>query len=215
MAKKRRLSNPLALAVLVLLSERPMHPYEIAATLRARHKEESIKIRYGSLYKVIELLQKEGLIVAREKAREGRRPERTVYELTSSGRTEMREWLSELVSEPAKEYLMFEAGLCLLPALEPEEAVSLLETREHRLDQKCRQVRGRLDTALKLGIPPLFVVEAEYRLAQLESERQFVHSLVLRIKEEEWSAEWSEFHNRVTHDDSGPRNQENPGDDQV
>ena len=89
MSKKRRLSNPLALAVLVVLSEQPMHPYEIAATLRARHKEESIKIRYGSLYKVIELLQKEGLIVAREKAREGRRPERTVYELTSSGRTEI------------------------------------------------------------------------------------------------------------------------------
>ena len=74
MSKKRRQSNPLALAVLVLLAERPMHPYEIAATLRARHKEESIKIRYGSLYKVIDLLQEEGLVVAREKAREGAVP---------------------------------------------------------------------------------------------------------------------------------------------
>jgi DNA-binding PadR family transcriptional regulator len=215
MSKKRRLSNPLALAVLVLLSERPMHPYEIAATLRARHKEESIKIRYGSLYKVIDLLQEAGLIIAREKAREGRRPERTVYELTSSGRTEMREWLSELVSEPVKEYLMFEAGLCLLPALKPEEAASLLEARERRLDQKSRQARGQLDTALKLGVPPLFVVEAEYRLAQLETEQKFVHSLILRIKEEEWSAEWNELHNRVTHDDSGPISQEDPRDDQV
>ena len=35
MAKKRR-SNPLALAVLVLLFERPMHPDEIATTLRQR-----------------------------------------------------------------------------------------------------------------------------------------------------------------------------------
>jgi DNA-binding PadR family transcriptional regulator len=59
MAKSRR-SNPLALAVLVLLFERPMHPYEMAATLEQRRKEDSIKIRYGSLYTVIELLQKEG-----------------------------------------------------------------------------------------------------------------------------------------------------------
>ena len=32
------------------LFERPMHPYEMAATLKQRHKEESIKLRYGSLY---------------------------------------------------------------------------------------------------------------------------------------------------------------------
>ena len=52
--KKARLSNPLALAVLVLLFERPMHPYEMAATLKERHKEASIKLRYGSLYTVID-----------------------------------------------------------------------------------------------------------------------------------------------------------------
>ena len=53
---KQRPSNPLALAVLALLFERPMHPYEMAATLKHRHKHESIKLRYGSLYTVIELL---------------------------------------------------------------------------------------------------------------------------------------------------------------
>ena len=62
---KRKRSNPLALAVLVLLYERPMHPYEMAATLRERHKEDSIKLRYGSLYTVIALLVKVGFIVAR------------------------------------------------------------------------------------------------------------------------------------------------------
>ena len=55
MAKKRR-SNPLALAVMVLLFERPMHPYEMATTLKQRHKHDSIKIRFGSLYTVIDAL---------------------------------------------------------------------------------------------------------------------------------------------------------------
>ena len=58
----RQFSNPLALAALVFLFERPMHPYEMAATLRERHKEESIKLRYGSLYTVIERLASGGLI---------------------------------------------------------------------------------------------------------------------------------------------------------
>ena len=37
-------SNPLALAVLSCLYERPMHPYEVAQTLRHRAKHESIRL---------------------------------------------------------------------------------------------------------------------------------------------------------------------------
>ncbi len=37
-------SNPLALAVLVCLFEKPMHPYEIAHTLRIREKHESVRL---------------------------------------------------------------------------------------------------------------------------------------------------------------------------
>jgi len=78
MAKKARLANPLALAVLALLFERPMHPYEMAATMKERHKEDSIKLRYGSLYTVIDMLLARGLLAAKEVSREGKRPERTV-----------------------------------------------------------------------------------------------------------------------------------------
>ena len=87
---KRKVANPLALAVLVLLYERPMHPYEMAATLRERRKEESIKLRYGSLYTVIELLVKAGFIAQKKTTREGNRPERTVYEINKAGEAEMR-----------------------------------------------------------------------------------------------------------------------------
>src|SRR3954454_17820412 len=85
---RRRVSNPLALAVLGCLAERPMHPYEISTTLRTRGNEHSIKLNYGSLYSVVESLQKHGLISARETTREGRRPERTVYEISPEGRGE-------------------------------------------------------------------------------------------------------------------------------
>ncbi|MDQ3833383.1 MAG: PadR family transcriptional regulator [Actinomycetota bacterium] len=84
------MSNPLALAVMALLYERPMHPYEMVSLMRERGKHESIRLRYSSLYSVVETLQREGLIVARETQREGRRPERTVYGLTDSGRVEFR-----------------------------------------------------------------------------------------------------------------------------
>ena len=53
----RNRSNPLALAVLICLYERPMHPYEVATTLRQRGKHESVRLNYGSLYSVVASLE--------------------------------------------------------------------------------------------------------------------------------------------------------------
>ena len=50
----KRPANALSLAVLTLLFEKPMHPYEMSTTLRQRSKEESIRLNYGSLYAVVE-----------------------------------------------------------------------------------------------------------------------------------------------------------------
>src|ERR687885_65916 len=133
MASKRKVSNPLALAVMALLYERPMHPYEMVATMRERGKHESVRLRYSSLYSIVGALEREGLIVPLERRREGRRPERTVYALTEEGRDEFLSWLRELVREPVKEDTQFAAGLSFIPALPPAEAAALLEERVRRL----------------------------------------------------------------------------------
>jgi DNA-binding PadR family transcriptional regulator len=195
MGRKRR-SNPLALAVMVLLFERPMHPYEMATTLKQRHKQESIKIRFGSLYTVIDRLVADGLIAPRQTIRQGRRPEKTVYELTPAGQAEMRGWLRALISEPAKEYTLFEAGLCLLAALPPGEAIDLLRQRQAKLEADHRELRAALDGILATGLPPLYLVEVEYRLCCMEAERRFVVALLRRIEDEGWttSAAWNALH---------------------
>jgi DNA-binding PadR family transcriptional regulator len=195
-------SNPLALAVLALLFERPMHPYEIAATLKSRHKGESIKIRYGSLYTVIELLLKRGHIAARETSRAGKRPERTVYVLTPSGYDELRTWMQDLLRDPVNEYPQFAAGLSLLPVLPPEEAASLLRQRELRLSAEATRLEAHLADLALLEVPipaeqlppalvgrkfpPLFVVESEFALALIKAELAFVNGLIRRITEEGW-----------------------------
>jgi DNA-binding PadR family transcriptional regulator len=195
-------SNPLALAVLALLFERPMHPYEMAAMLKQRHKGDSIKIRYGSLYTVIELLIKRGFIRSKETSREGRRPERTVFELTASGYDELRAWMHDLLREPVNEYPQFAAGLSLLPVLPPDEAVALLRHRALRLSGEATRIEADLAALAQLELPvtpgemppqlvgekfpPLFVVETEFALALIKAELAFVNELVRRITEEGW-----------------------------
>ena len=179
---RRRVANPLALAVLSCLSERPMHPYEISTTLRSRGKEDSIKLNYGSLYSVVESLQKHGLIAPRETTRAGRRPERTVYEITEAGTAEFEDWLAELLSTPVREFTSLEAGLSLLPGLPPDDVVLLLGKRAERLRAELHRLDANHADAERLGLPELFVVESRYRQALLTAELAYVTELAEAIR---------------------------------
>lgn len=180
-------SNPLALAVLTCLLEKPMHPYEVAQTLRARANHESIRLNYGSLYGVVEALEKRQLIRARETVRAGRRPERTTYEITDAGMREMSDWLSELVATPMKEYLQFEAALSLLPALPPDEAVAGLRQRAETLVIEIALVDGAVEAARSQGLPRLFALESEYVQTVRRAELDYVERLAKDIESGELS----------------------------
>ncbi|HET6949926.1 MAG TPA: PadR family transcriptional regulator [Acidimicrobiales bacterium] len=181
MASPRHRANPLALAVLSCLAERPMHPYEMAQTMRSRAKHESIRLNYGSLYGVVEGLEKRGLIEAVETRQEGRRPQRTVYAITEAGKVEMNEWLADLVAVPVKEYLQYEAALAELPGLPPDEAVPLLEQRCLALELTLDQLEATYESATKRGIPRLYMIESEYQMALLRAELAFTRMLVADI----------------------------------
>jgi DNA-binding PadR family transcriptional regulator len=173
----RATSNPLALAVLACLHEQPMHPYEMASTMRERGKEHSIKLNYGSLYTVVDNLAKHGLIEAVEARREGRRPERTVYQLTEAGRARLNAWMAELLSTPVKEYPQFEAALSLLPVLHPDTVLDLLRLRARALEKQISQERVMLEAASKAGLPRLLLIEAEFHLALRDTELTWVRNL--------------------------------------
>jgi len=170
-------SNPLALAVLVCLAERPMHPYEVAQTLRTRHKDDSVRLNYGSLYAVVDTLVRRGLIEAAETERSGRLPERTVYRITDAGRIESHDWLAELLAVPTKEYPAFEAALSFLPAVSPEEAAGLLDERIERLEVELASAGALRELDEKARLPRLFWVEAEFAMALCQTELDFARRL--------------------------------------
>jgi DNA-binding PadR family transcriptional regulator len=178
---RRRVSNPLALAVLSCLNEKPMHPYEISTTLRTRGKEESIKLNYGALYSVVESLSKHGLIRELETVREGRRPERTIYEITEAGAAEHDDWLAELLSTPVREFTSLEAGLSLMAGLEPGEVARLLHERAERLRMQLRTLESTHGVAAESGVPELFLIEGRFREQMVQAELEFVTDLAHKI----------------------------------
>jgi DNA-binding PadR family transcriptional regulator len=181
MAKRRKVGNLLALHVLATLYQRPMHPYEIAAEMRGRGKEQDLKIQWGSLYTVVGNLEKHGFIAAAQTTRLGRRPERTVYSITEAGRDECVDWLRELVGAPEREYPKLRAALSILGVLPPDEAVYLLHKRlellGHQIVAEEAGIRAAADT-----VPRIFTVEAEFGLALLRAEADWVRGLIAEIE---------------------------------
>ena len=200
MANKRKVSNPLALAVLSYFTMKPMHPYELSRTLRDNGDARSIKFNHGSLYMVVQQLAKAGFIAEQETSRAGQRPERTVYALTNAGRDELRDWLGELVEQPQHEYPAFVAALSVISALPPSQVLGLLRTRLGHLAEQQAEARGLIDTARAAGVPGLFLLEEEYRLALLRAETAFTSQLIQRITDPatDWTGAWADFHGEST-----------------
>src|SRR5918999_543431 len=196
MPTKRKVANLLALAVLSYLAQGPRHPYELGRMLREHGDARSIKFNHGSLYMVVQQLERAGFVAAQETTRSGQRPERTVYALTDADRDEFRDWLRELVEEPRHEYPHFVAALSLIAALPPDEAVELLRRRLQRLGGEWASVRELIDATIASGVHPLFLVEEEYRLALLDAQRAFVERLIERITDPDagWAREWAQLH---------------------
>ncbi|MEV0285663.1 MULTISPECIES: PadR family transcriptional regulator [unclassified Kribbella] len=196
---RRKVGNPLAFAILGSLAERPMHPYEISTILRARGKDQSIKLNYGSLYSVVTALEKNGFVEARETIREGNRPERTVYQITEAGQEEFRDWLTELLGTPSREFHPLEAGLAYLPGLPPGRVAELLEQRAKAIDAEIEQVVAAHEQMASMEFPRLFWVESEFRLALLRAESAYVHELTEAIRSDTldgsafWHKAWKLF----------------------
>src|SRR5206468_3618528 len=137
-------------------------------------KEQSIKLNYGSLYSVVEALEKHGLITSRETTRQGRRPQRTVYEITEAGTAEFEQWLAELLSVPVRDFTSLEAGLSLMAGLPPDEVARLLGERADKLRLELRALDAMFDETREMGLPEIFTVESRYRRCLLTAELEFV-----------------------------------------
>jgi DNA-binding PadR family transcriptional regulator len=179
----RRPSNPLALAVLGLLVERPMHPHAMAGTLRERDLDRAFKVTTGSLYDVVRSLERAGLISAQETARVGGRPERTVYAHTEYGRDQFVAWLDELIRVPTKEYPKFISAVTYLGALGREPARDALSERAGHLSARADEARGLWRDIVESGqVPRLFMLELEYSLRMVESELAWVRQIIADIE---------------------------------
>ena len=168
------------IAVLALLREGPMHPYQMQRLLRLRHKDEILALKRGSLYHAIARLVRDGHITAKSTDRNGRRPERTTYTITAKGRKEFTHALRQIISVPRRESSEFMAAMSFLVHLTPAEALPRLEERANYLENEIA-ARSAGITAASLHVLRINLVESEYLVAMLKAELNWVRGLIEEV----------------------------------
>jgi DNA-binding PadR family transcriptional regulator len=183
--------SPLALAILAMLCEAPMHPYRMQRLIKERGKDEVINVtQRASLYQTIQRLIREGLISTQQTLRDDKRPERTVYEITARGREIALAWMREILSKPAMEYPEFPAAISFLPLLSPADALHQLELRAVAIEAELQRSAELLKQAE--AVPRLFLLESEYLRAVQTTELSWVTAVIedLRAGRLTWSEAW-------------------------
>ncbi len=158
-----------------------MHPYEMQRLIRQRKKDDFLELKRGSLYHNIDRLQGSGFIEQVATSREGRRPERTVYRLTSDGERALILWLNELLANPALGPVQFLAALGFLGHLPSEDVVKQLSARMALLEAKVQSIDASLGE-LTPRIGRLVLIEAEYERAMHHAEITWIRSLIHDIQ---------------------------------
>jgi DNA-binding PadR family transcriptional regulator len=169
------------IAVLALLREAPMHPYQMQRLLRLRHKDEILVLKRGSLYHAIGRLMRAGLIAVKTTGREGKRPERTTYRIMPAGRDALVNTLRKIVATPRRESSEFMAAMSFMVFLDPDEAARQLKERAQKLKAEIEQLTAGLATASS-HVLRINLLESEYLLAMLKAELLWVQEIGKEIQ---------------------------------
>ena len=138
-------------AILGILDYRDMHGYELVRVL-----QEGIgliwPVHHSSLYPNLHRLEAEGLISHRAE-REGNRPERKVYSITSSGREDLHRWLHEPPEFGLPEARSpFFLKLIFTRAENLEEVLTWIEKELSGLEQRAEQFQASSEQAAPMVV---------------------------------------------------------------
>jgi DNA-binding PadR family transcriptional regulator len=172
----------LAIAVLELLHEKPMHPYEMSQLMRERHVDTRVKVKAGSLYHTVERLLDNGFIEIVDTQRDGRRPERTVYGMTEAGRDAFVARAQGMLGTPAEEYPEYLSGLAVLDELGPDMTKDELRRRVLRLEAAGASDQAVVAKLTEMKLPEIYWLDWRYSTARRAFELEWTKKLLEELE---------------------------------
>ncbi len=166
------------LVILGLLNQNPEHGYKIKKFLKqvlALYTD----IPAESTYYSLKSLKKQGM-VEKKIGREGQRPEKYVYSITSRGRKYFQELLTKNIALLARPFIAIDLSLYFLPAIDRHAVKKHLKLRLRGIERIKRWLLSTRETNKEHKKHLFFIVE--HNLELLEAEQRFTQRLLSTVE---------------------------------
>ena len=155
------------LLILGVLHRGDFHPYEIKRRLENAMVECYIDVDVDTLYYAIRQLEKEELIAAVSRERVARGGMRTVYRITSKGKTEFQTLLHRQFEEEGPVSQTLYGALLFLHLSDPAVVEDLLRRRIAHLDELIAKLGP-----IRKELAPVVSTGGEHLLRHIEKQRR-------------------------------------------
>jgi DNA-binding PadR family transcriptional regulator len=175
------------LVILGLLREQPLHGYEIKQIIEERMGDWT-DIAFGSIYYALDKLDEEGFVEKIATEKEGNRPSREVFQITSTGKDEFLHLLRKTWGELEPMHFDIDVGLYFANTLSKKELVANMHQRLEWLNSVLQHLEShRTETLNNEEVPSqqAFWVNAifEHALFAYRAERDWLQKTLSAYEE--------------------------------
>lgn len=158
------------LLLLGILMEGEMHGYQLNEYVKHAMSLYT-NLKKSTTYFVLDQLEKDGY-VSHETEREGKRPERRVYEITEKGKTYFFKLLREFIHGYTPVHSSDNIGIAFMGELEASETKELLEVKKQKIQSELKKFNSLQDHGGYLK----YVID--HSLAYLNADLKWVNSIL-------------------------------------
>lgn len=170
------------LVILGLLRQRALYGYEIKQIIED-HMGDWTSIAFGSIYFALDKLAEEGFIERISVEQQGKRPSRSIYEITQSGRDEFLRLLRDGWQQIEQEHYDLDICLFFLNSLPLEEVKDYLRMRQTVLQETLKHIQShRAEQLSNPQVPQLAGAIFDHTLAHTQAELNWLTNLLQKLE---------------------------------
>lgn len=174
------------LVILGLLLDRPLYGYEIKQIIE-EHMSDWTSIAFGSIYFALDKLAAEKFVEKVEVEQAGKRPSRSVYEITAAGRAEFLRLLRESWQQVERQYFSIDVCLFFLENLPGDEVKRYLRTRQAGLRATLEHLQSHREEQLAVPeVPHIAMAIFDHTLVHTQAELSWVTDLLAKMESGEY-----------------------------
>lgn len=153
------------LIILGSLYQSPKNAYELQKQIEERHLARWVKIGSYTVYKKVIQYEKKGFVFSETK-KNGNMPEKTIYTLTSNGKTKFRELMSEFSAGETRIFLDFNAVIVNMSLLDDIDFNECMNNIKDSIQKTKNQIQEQMSRHKEMTILGQMILEQQYMLLE-------------------------------------------------